>query len=262
MGNKMGSGMGHGGNATDRKKRELQVLVLLTAKADEGNKKERKLKQRRKKSMMTAGNEKMHSDFDRMAKALGLNEGAVMVDTDPNNVPTVDDIMNAYEEGEVDSAFFSLQDRLLVFPDDFDAMTVSPANCACPSRSTACGERGPAGAPQAIAKIYVIREDFKRAEYWFQKAIAGDPRHIDAMIHYGQPRLPSTRYRRHSPATPASAAPDLPRVRARREASRRRAGRRPTRGHGVLAHARVRADACPRSRHVRLVRGEGRGVSD
>jgi hypothetical protein len=103
---------------------------------------------------------------------------------------------------------------LLVFPDDIDAMTVSPANCACPSRSTACGERGPAGAPQAIAKIYVIREDFKRAEYWFQKAIAGDPRHIDAMIHYGQPRLLSTRYRWRSPATPASAAPDLPHARA------------------------------------------------
>jgi hypothetical protein len=116
----MGNTLAKKGQDKQSRKRELQVLILLTGlrKADAG--------QNATGRRGGVGGGEGTAKFDAMAKELGLKDDATMGDLNPSQIPSVDDIVHMADTGDIDSAFCTLQDRLLSFPDDVEAMTVSP----------------------------------------------------------------------------------------------------------------------------------------
>mmetsp|Transcript_50283 Transcript_50283/g.114448 ORF Transcript_50283/g.114448 Transcript_50283/m.114448 type:complete len:563 (-) Transcript_50283:127-1815(-) len=150
----MGNTIGKKGKDKHSRKRELEVLVLLTGKGDAGKK---DLSGRR-----TGVSEGLPgaAEFQSMAKSLGLAADATMADLNPSQMPSLDDVVHMADTGDVENAFITLQDRLLMFPDDVDSMT-------------------------HLARLCVIREKFNMAELWFQRAITHSPKHTKAMMYYG-----------------------------------------------------------------------------
>ncbi|KAJ1487736.1 hypothetical protein T484DRAFT_1888708 [Baffinella frigidus] len=116
----MGNTIGKKGKDKHSRKRELEVLVLLTGKGDAGKK---DLSGRR-----TGVSEGLPgaAEFQSMAKSLGLAADATMADLNPSQMPSLDDVVHMADTGDVENAFITLQDRLLMFPDDVDSMTVFP----------------------------------------------------------------------------------------------------------------------------------------